>query len=89
MNRRTFFRSTGAVGAISGLAGCLGVLGELGESGAESTVLGPPKQDLSAASHPSYGDEMQAFTVPDPITCKSVSVAEFEGDQLFPWCDSV
>ncbi|WP_142860867.1 SCO family protein [Salinigranum halophilum] len=82
MHRRTFLRSTGAVGAIGGVAGCLG---GLGESGAEGTVLGPPEQDLSAASHPSYGDEMPAFTVPDPITGEDVSVAEFEGDRAVLW----
>jgi len=82
MYRRTFLRSTGAVGAIGGVAGCLG---GLGESGAEGTVLGPPEQDLSAASHPSYGDEMPAFTVPDPIMGENVSVAEFEGDRAVLW----
>jgi protein SCO1/2 len=82
MYRRAFLRSTGAVGAICGVAGCLG---GLGESGAEGTVLGPPEQDLSAASHPSYGDEMPAFTVPDPITGEDVSVAEFEGSRAVLW----
>ena len=82
MNRRTFLLSTGAVGASGGLAGCLGVLGE---SGAEGTVLDPPEQDLSEASHPSYGEEMPAFTVPDPITGEDVSVADFEGDRAVLW----
>lgn len=82
MNRRAFLLSTGAVGASGGLAGCLGVLGE---SGAEGTVLEPPEQDLSEASHPSYGEEMPAFTVPDPITGEDVSVADFEGNRAVLW----
>ena len=82
MQRRTFLRSTGAVGAIGGLAGCLGVLDG---SGTGDTVLGPPERDLSAASHPSYGDEMPAFTVPDPITGEDVSVEAFEGDRAVLW----
>lgn len=72
----------GATGVMSGLSGCLGVIGE---RGAEGTVLGPPEQDLSAAAHPSYGEEMPAFTVPDPISGESVSIADFEGERAFLW----
>lgn len=70
------------MGATVATAGCLGVLGD---SGAEGTVLGPPERDLSAAAHPSYGDELPHFTVPDPITGEDVSVAEFEGDRAVLW----
>jgi protein SCO1/2 len=85
MDRRTYMRSLAAatgVGATVGTAGCLGVLGA---GGAEGTVLGPPEQDLSEASHPSYGDEMPAFTVPDPIAGEDVSVADFEGERAVLW----
>lgn len=86
MDRRTYLRSlaatTGAAVSTTATAGCLGVLGD---SGAEGTVLGPPEQDLSAASHPSYGDEMPAFTVPDPLTGEAVSVSDFEGDRAVLW----
>jgi protein SCO1/2 len=82
MNRRTFLGTSAALGGLGGLAGCLGVLGE---SGAAGTVLGPPERDLSEAAHPSYGDDMPAFTVPDPITGEDVSVASFEGSRTVLW----
>ena len=75
MNRRRCLRTAGAVG-LTATAGCLGVLGG---SGPESTVLGPPEQDLSAASHPSYGDELPEVTLPDPIADETVSTADLEG----------
>jgi len=64
MDRRSFCKTAGALGVVAGTAGCLGVLGD---PGAEGAILGPPDQDLSEASFPSYGDEMPEFTVPDPI----------------------
>ena len=82
MDRRTYLRSVAATGAAAATAGCLGVLGG---SGAEGTVLGPPELNLSEASHPSYGDEMPEFTVPDPITGEDVSVADFEGERAVLW----
>lgn len=82
MDRRTFCKSTGALGATIGTAGCLGVLGD---EGAEGTVLGPPEQDLSEAVHPSYGDEMPHFTVPDPITDEKISISEYEGERAILW----
>lgn len=85
MDRRTYLRSLAAgtgVGATVGTAGCLGVLGA---GGAEGTVLGPPERDLSEAAHPSYGDEMPEFTVPDPLTGEEVSVADFEGERAVLW----
>ncbi|CDK38769.1 SCO family protein [Halorubrum sp. AJ67] len=82
MDRRTFCKSTGAIGATIGTAGCLGVLGD---KGAEGTVLGPPEQDLSEAVHPSYGDEMPHFTVPDPITNEEISISEYEGERAILW----
>jgi len=85
MDRRTYLRSLAAgtgVGATVGTAGCLGVLGA---GGAEGAVLGPPERDLSEASHPSYGDEMPAFTLPDPLTGEAVSVADFEGERAVLW----
>ncbi|GAB7095400.1 SCO family protein [Halolamina litorea] len=84
MDRRSYLQSIAATGAVSGLtatAGCLGI----GDAGAEGTVLDPPEQDLSAAAHPSYGDEMPALTVPDPITGESVSTASFEGERTYLW----
>ncbi|WP_435075395.1 SCO family protein [Halorubrum sp. HHNYT27] len=85
MDRRTYLRSfavTGTAAAATASAGCLGVFGD---SGAEGTVLGPPELDLSEASHPSYGDEMPDFTVPDPLTGEDVSVADFEGERAVLW----
>jgi len=82
MDRRTFCKSTGAIGATIGTAGCLGVLGD---GGAEGTILDPPEQDLSEAAHPSYGDEMPDFTVPDPITNEEISISEYEGERAILW----
>lgn len=81
MDRRHYLRSL-AVPAVAGSAGCLGVLGD---SGPEGTVLDPPEQDLSEASHPSYGDEMPHFSVPDPITGEEVSTEDFEGERAVLW----
>jgi len=84
MDRRTYLRSAAATGTASMIAtaGCLGVLSD---SGAEGTVLDPPERDLSEAVHPSYGDQMPDFTVPDPITDEAVSVSEFEGERAVLW----
>lgn len=76
MNRRDALRSLAAVGAVSA-AGCLGVVG-LGD---DSTVLSPPETDLSAASHPSHGDELPAISIPDPIAGEEISTADFEGER--------
>jgi Uncharacterized protein SCO1/SenC/PrrC, involved in biogenesis of respiratory and photosynthetic systems len=81
MDRRHYLRSL-AVPAVAGSAGCLGVLGS---AGAEGTVLGPPDQDLSEASHPSYGDELPHIAVPDPIAGETVSTAEYEGERAVLW----
>jgi hypothetical protein len=77
MNRRHYLRSL-AVPAAAGSAGCLG---GLGIGGAPGTVLGPPELDLSEASHPSYGDELPAITLPDPIAGEPVSTEALEGER--------
>jgi len=85
MDRRNYLRSVTAataVGAAGALAGCLGVLGD---SGAAGTVLGPPDRDLSASAHPTYGDEMPDFTVPDPIAGNAVSIGDFESERAVLW----
>jgi len=85
MDRRNYLRSAAAatgVGAVGSLAGCLGVLTD---SGAEGTVLGPPEQDLSETVHPSYGDEMPDFTVPDPLTGEDISISDFERERAILW----
>lgn len=77
MNRRDALRSLAAVGTVSA-AGCLGSVPFIGD---DSTVLSPPEQDLSAASHPSYGEEMPHVSLPDPISGEEISTAEFEGER--------
>ena len=79
MNRRTYLQSVAAAGTVALTAGCLG------DDRAEGTVLDPPDQDLSAAVHPSYGDEMPDFSLPDPITGETVSPSSLEGDRSFLW----
>ncbi|EMA64724.1 SCO family protein [Halorubrum lipolyticum] len=85
MDRRHFLRSLAATGVAAGTTATAGCAGVLGGSGAEGTILGPPETDLSEASHPSYGDEMPEFTVPDPIAGEDVSVADFEGERAVLW----
>lgn len=85
MDRRRFLRSLAATGAAAGTTATAGCAGVLGDSGAEGTVLGPPEVDLSEASHPSYGEEMPEFTVPDPIAGEDITVSEFEGERAVLW----
>ncbi|PHQ38066.1 electron transporter SenC [Halorubrum persicum] len=82
MDRRSFCKMAGVAGFSVSTAGCLGVLDT---SDSEGTVLGPPDQDLSEASFPSYGDEMPEFTVPDPIRDEEISTAQFEGGRAVLW----
>jgi len=82
MDRRRFLRSLAAAGTAAGttaVAGCAGVLGD------DATVLGPPEQTRGDPVHPIHGDEMPAFTVPDPLTGEDVSVADFEGERVVLW----
>jgi len=85
MDRRHFLRSLAATGAAAGATATAGCAGVLGESGPEGTILGPPDIDLSEASHPSYGEEMPDFTVPDPIAGEEITVSEFEGERAVLW----
>ncbi|WP_226479790.1 SCO family protein [Natrinema amylolyticum] len=82
MDRRTYLGAAGIAGLTS-VAGCLGgALGGNGENaGHPDAVLGPPEQDLSEASHPSYGDEFPSVSVPDPLADETVSTDQFEGDR--------
>lgn len=75
MNRRDSLRSIAAAGAVA-TAGCLGVLG-----GSGRTVLDPPEQDLSAAAHPSHGDELPAVEFSDPIAGEEIATSDFEGER--------
>ncbi|MBZ6494031.1 SCO family protein [Natrinema longum] len=79
MDRRTYLGSAGVAGLTS-VAGCLG--GALKSiRGDDDTVLGPPETDLSEATHPSYGDEYPAVSVPDPLSGETISTDQFEGDR--------
>jgi protein SCO1/2 len=82
MDRRTYLQSVAVTGTTASIAGCLD---GFNEAASERTVLDPPEQDLSAAAHPSHGDEMPAFTVPDPITGKDISTTDFEGERAILW----
>ena len=77
MNRRTYLQAASAAGLV-GVAGCLdGVL----QSGADGTVLGPPEQDLGESSHPTYGDELPSFSVPDAFTDETITDEQFRDEQ--------
>lgn len=86
MDRRTYLGAAGITGLTS-VAGCLGEALDGGSGngdrneGHPDAVLGPPEQDLSEASHPSYGDEYPSVTLPDPLSDETISVEQFEGDR--------
>ncbi|QLG48592.1 SCO family protein [Natrinema halophilum] len=82
MNRRTYLGSVGMAGLTS-VAGCLG--GGLGNDGGNTgdtnTVLEPPETDLSEASHPSYGKDLPALSLPDPLSGETISTDQYEGER--------
>lgn len=82
MKRRTYL-GAGGLGALSALAGCLDTLGATdgGDEGADEAVLGPPEQDLSASIHPTYGDEIPSYSVPDALSGETVSDTDFRGER--------
>lgn len=77
MHRRRYLY-TAATAGIVGTAGCLETL-----SGTDDrrTVLEPPEQDLSEASHPSYDEPLPEITFPDPLLGDEISTAQFEGER--------
>lgn len=77
MDRRAYLQAAGAAG-LATAAGCLdGVL----ESSADGAVLGPPEQDLSESSHPTYGDEIPSFSVHDPFAEETITDDQFRGER--------
>jgi len=72
MERRAYLKAAGVTGLAS-LAGCLDTLSGGSGQAAEGTILGPPEQDLSAASHPSYGDNLPSFAVTDPFADEEIT----------------
>lgn len=85
MDRRKFLQSVATAGGVASVTATAGCLGVFGGSGPEETVLDPPEQDLSEAVHPSYGDEMPEFTVPDPIAGEDISISELKGERAMLW----
>ncbi|WP_255171627.1 SCO family protein [Natrononativus amylolyticus] len=89
MERRTYLGALGSAG-IASVAGCLDsdpIFGS-GEGGAsdeaaEGTVLGPPEQSTEGASHPSYGEEIPSFSVPDPLAETDVSSDDLQGERAY------
>ena len=81
MERRTYLRSLGVAGA-AGIAGCLDSLSSGDErERADGAILLPPETDLSAASHPSYGDQLPELSLPDPLLDETITTTQFEGDR--------
>jgi len=90
MNRRLWLRSI-AASSVATTAGCLDSLssseGQADDSDgserehADGAVLGPPAQDLSESSHPSYGDDVPSVELPNPLTGETVSTDQFENDR--------
>ncbi|WP_181691651.1 SCO family protein [Natronomonas sp. LN261] len=77
MDRRRYVQSIGTVG-VAATAGCLGAIPGVGDS---RTVLDPPEIDLSAADHPSYGDDLPSVSLPDPLLGEEISTEQFEGER--------
>ena len=77
MERRRYLQSIAATG-VAATAGCLDAVPGLGGR----TVLGEPEVDLSAAAHPSHGDDMPEISLPNPITGETVSTADLEGERV-------
>lgn len=77
MERRRYLESIAASG-VAFTAGCLDAVPGLGSR----TVLDEPEVDLSAAAHPSHGDDMPEISLPDPISGETVSTADFEGERV-------
>lgn len=77
MNRRRFIQVSGTAGIV-GAAGCLD---SIPGTGGGRTVLSEPEMDLSAAAHPSHGDDLPLVELPDPLTGETISTAELEGDR--------
>jgi protein SCO1/2 len=82
MERRNYLKGAATTAVALSVGGCLDVLGN---AGPEGTVLDPPETDLSGAVHPSYGDEMPEFTVPDPIAGEEIAVSEYKGERAMLW----
>lgn len=91
MKRRTYL-GAGVVGTLSAVAGCLDSLGAIpgadgttsdddGPPPSDDAVLGPPEIDLGPSSHPSYGDEVPSYSVPDALSGDVVSDEDFRGER--------
>ncbi|AGB17572.1 uncharacterized protein SCO1/SenC/PrrC, involved in biogenesis of respiratory and photosynthetic systems [Halovivax ruber XH-70] len=86
MKRRTYLGASG-LGGLSALSGCLdsfsSVTGDEPEP-ADGAVLGPPdrEHDLSASAHPTYGDEVPSYSVPDALSGETVSDEDFLGERV-------
>jgi len=77
MDRRRFIQSAGTAGIVAA-AGCLDSVPGIGGG---RTVLSEPDVDLSAAAHPSHGDDLPSIELPDPLAGETVSTAAFEGER--------
>jgi len=84
MKRRTYLGASG-LGGLSALAGCLdsfsSVTGDEPET-ADGAVLPPPDQTRGEPSHPSYGDEVPSYSVPDALSGETVSDEDFRGERV-------
>lgn len=76
MDRRRFIQSAGTAGIVAA-AGCLDSVPGIGGR----TVLSEPEVDLSAAAHPSHGDDLPSIELPDPLSGETISTADFEGER--------
>lgn len=70
----------GVLGTVA-MAAMTGCQEAIGLGGNDDTVLGEPERDLSASVHPTYGDDLPAVTVPDPILDEDVSTDQFAGER--------
>ena len=80
LNRRALLGSL----AVAGVAGCLGDGSDDTEAPtADGAVLGPPDETRGDASHPTYGDSILSFELPDPHAGELVTEEDLLEDGPF------
>ena len=70
--------------AITSLAGCIGGSDDdSANDNADGTILGPPEETRGEPTHPTYGDQIPSFEIPDPHTDELVSDSDLLAEGPF------